>query len=141
MTFYQTVASPAVGKVNKAVKAGRLDKMPCAVCGASKVEGHHANGYEGAAALDVTWLCKTHHLIAHGRRRLYSWEKPGRRRAYLATTGRRAYHGRQFLVADWASPTRLLWALEQMWSFLRTDEEREAFVETVRRLADKGEPA
>jgi hypothetical protein len=53
--------------VQKAVKDGVLQREPCKVCGAKRTVGHHARGYEGAAALDVDWLCAQHHAVAHAR--------------------------------------------------------------------------
>ncbi len=44
------------------MKTGKIKKRPCAVCGSSKSEMHHAN-YEFPNA--VTWLCKQHHEQEH----------------------------------------------------------------------------
>lgn len=49
-------------RVSNAVRDGRLERLPCEVCGAPTVEAHH-NDY--AAPLDVRWLCKVHHEAAH----------------------------------------------------------------------------
>lgn len=46
-------------KVYRAVKAGKLERLPCEVCGDPKSEAHHHHGYE--SALDVQWLCRLHH--------------------------------------------------------------------------------
>lgn len=51
-------------KVGTEIAAGRLQKLPC-YCGETKVQAHHPRGYEGAAALDVEWLCGPHHREAH----------------------------------------------------------------------------
>ena len=51
--------------VQKALQSGALTRGPCAACGAQSVEAHHPNGYEGPAALDVTFLCRAHHADAH----------------------------------------------------------------------------
>ena len=48
--------------VGNAVKAGRIQKHPCFICGSEKVQGHHPN-YD--APLDVIWLCVPHHRAAH----------------------------------------------------------------------------
>jgi hypothetical protein len=48
-----------------AIKKGVLIPMPCEVCGSEKTEGHH---WDYSKPLDVRWLCKTHHLEAHGGR-------------------------------------------------------------------------
>jgi hypothetical protein len=50
--------------VSNAVRDGRLTKMPCEVCGAS-AQAHHDNYEE---PLNVTWLCRQHHLETHGKR-------------------------------------------------------------------------
>jgi transcriptional regulator with GAF, ATPase, and Fis domain len=56
------------GRVNYALKTGRLVRQPCDVCGAAKVEAHHHNGYDLEHALDVQWLCKAHHEVIHPTR-------------------------------------------------------------------------
>lgn len=48
--------------VGNAIRDGRLQKLPCFVCGADKVEGHHPD-YD--APLDVVWLCAVHHKEIH----------------------------------------------------------------------------
>lgn len=51
--------------VKTAIRAGRLVRWPvCAVpeCTRTKVEGHHAD-YDNP--LGVTWLCTSHHRLAH----------------------------------------------------------------------------
>jgi hypothetical protein len=51
--------------VYQAIKAGKLTKLPCQVCGALRVHAHHPHGYEGKAIYDVVWLCALHHKQAH----------------------------------------------------------------------------
>jgi hypothetical protein len=48
--------------VNNAVRDGRLEKTPCAICGTeANVQGHHK---DYAKPLDVVWLCaKCHHRV------------------------------------------------------------------------------
>ena len=48
----------------KAVKAGRVQKKPCEVCGSSKVDGHHE---DYCKPLEVRWLCRRHHGEEHRR--------------------------------------------------------------------------
>lgn len=48
--------------VYKALKAGRLVKMPCARCGNPQSEAHHA---DYAKHFDVTWLCRDCHEAEH----------------------------------------------------------------------------
>jgi hypothetical protein len=49
-------------QVEWAVRKGQLERHPCFVCGAQKVEGHHPD-YD--RPLDVVWLCVPHHRQAH----------------------------------------------------------------------------
>lgn len=50
--------------VNNALRDGRLQKMPCWICGSEQVEGHHPD-YD--SPLDVVWLCPIHHKEIHLR--------------------------------------------------------------------------
>ena len=52
-------------ELTKAIRDGVLTPVPCEICGNPKVEGHHE---DYSRPLDVIWLCKTHHLEAHGGR-------------------------------------------------------------------------
>jgi hypothetical protein len=54
----QAVARHAV---NNAVRDGRLERLPCEICGASA----HAHHDDYAKPLDVRWLCPVHHKEAH----------------------------------------------------------------------------
>ena len=55
-------------RTRRALAAGQLARQPCAVCTAPGVEPHHRR-YDGDDAhLDVEWLCKEHHELAHGHR-------------------------------------------------------------------------
>lgn len=47
--------------VGNAIKAGRIKKQPCWVCGSNAV-AHHPD-YD--RPLDVVWLCQPHHKQAH----------------------------------------------------------------------------
>ncbi len=55
----------AYRKLFKAIKQGKVIKIPCEVCGEKQSEGHH-NDYEQPLA--VTWLCPQHHKDVHERR-------------------------------------------------------------------------
>lgn len=48
--------------VSNAVRDGRLLRVPCEVCGAVNSEAHHE---DYSKPLEVVWLCKLHHEIAH----------------------------------------------------------------------------
>ncbi len=47
-------------KVGRAIKDGRLIKKSCEVCRKEKTEAHHSDYRK---YLDVTWLCRKHHMI------------------------------------------------------------------------------
>lgn len=50
-----------------ALRQGKLESGPCAVCGCTKnIDGHHT---DYTKPLDVVWLCKTHHREEHKRLR------------------------------------------------------------------------
>ena len=49
-------------KVAARMAARILERKPCEVCGAEKVEAHHEDYYK---PLDVNWLCKRHHAERH----------------------------------------------------------------------------
>lgn len=51
--------------VNNHIAKGKLKKLPCVECGDIKTEGHHTNYLE---PLNVTWLCRPHHMKAHKKR-------------------------------------------------------------------------
>jgi hypothetical protein len=48
--------------VSNALRDGRLQRQPCEVCGATKVEAHHD---DYSRPLAVRWLCVEHHNAAH----------------------------------------------------------------------------
>lgn len=50
--------------VGNAVRDGRLERLPCEVCGDPKSQGHHD---DYSKPLDVRWLCFTHHREHHGQ--------------------------------------------------------------------------
>lgn len=50
--------------VTNAVRDHRLTKQPCAMCGSARSEAHHT---DYSKPLDVTWLCRPHHLAEHGK--------------------------------------------------------------------------
>lgn len=47
--------------LGNAVRAGRVEKLPCLICG-ENAEAHHPD-YD--RPLDVVWLCRPHHMQAH----------------------------------------------------------------------------
>lgn len=52
----------AVAKINNSIALGKLEKLPCWVCGSLKVDAHHP-AYD--QQLNVVWLCRKHHLQLH----------------------------------------------------------------------------
>jgi len=48
--------------VTRAVKAGKLERQPCCVCGSVKSMAHHES-YD--RPLDVVWYCQPHHKARH----------------------------------------------------------------------------
>jgi hypothetical protein len=48
--------------VKDALKAGKIQKLPCLVCGEIKVEAHHT---DYSRPIDIVWLCKPHHIELH----------------------------------------------------------------------------
>lgn len=50
--------------VDIAIRAGRLTPQPC-WCGDVETDAHHHRGYAPEHALDVVWLCRRHHALAH----------------------------------------------------------------------------
>jgi len=64
-TYIKTKKYPkplAVTMVGNAIKAGKILKAPCVVCGDLKSEGHHEDYNK---PLDVVWLCIRHHSDRH----------------------------------------------------------------------------
>ena len=49
-------------EVGRAIKKGILLRNPCEICGVVKVEAHHD---DYAKPLEVTWLCRKHHVAHH----------------------------------------------------------------------------
>lgn len=48
--------------VDNALRRGKLTKKPCDVCGNPKVDAHHEDYNK---PLEVRWLCRKHHVLAH----------------------------------------------------------------------------
>lgn len=55
----------AGAKLRYTVRTGKIERMPCEVCGSTeKVQGHH-DSYRVGFELDVRWLCQDHHKAWH----------------------------------------------------------------------------
>jgi hypothetical protein len=50
--------------VRAAIRAGKLKREPCVLCKRPRTEAHHFNY---ARPLAVSWLCRRHHMWAHGK--------------------------------------------------------------------------
>lgn len=48
--------------VSRAVKSGKLKRLPCEVCGDQNSQAHHE---DYSRPLDVVWLCRKHHRQRH----------------------------------------------------------------------------
>lgn len=48
--------------IRNGVAAGKIERMPCEVCGVAKSEAHHD---DYGKPYDVRWLCKLHHNELH----------------------------------------------------------------------------
>jgi hypothetical protein len=46
--------------VKSAIRAGKLEKIPCEVCGNQNSEAHHDDHKK---QLEIRWLCKKHHIM------------------------------------------------------------------------------
>jgi ferredoxin len=44
------------------VRMGRIQRMPCEVCGKLETEADHDQGYDKENRFKVRWLCREHHL-------------------------------------------------------------------------------
>lgn len=48
--------------VGNALRAGKLKRLPCQVCGTAPSQAHHR---DYSKPLEVLWLCRSHHAEAH----------------------------------------------------------------------------
>jgi hypothetical protein len=55
----------AVTALGNAIRDGKIKKQPCEVCGSIHSQAHHD---DYSKPLEVRWLCRTHHLEAHGKK-------------------------------------------------------------------------
>jgi hypothetical protein len=58
----QKVRIAARRTVRNAIKAGRLERKPCEVCGDLEVQAHHD---DYSQPLKVRWVCVAHHRLIH----------------------------------------------------------------------------
>lgn len=57
-----TARKEARSAVGHAIRDGKIDRLPCCICGSEKSEAHHV-AYN--LPLDVVWLCDKHHKEVH----------------------------------------------------------------------------
>ena len=50
--------------VSRTLKAGKIKREPCALCGAKETQAHHE---DYSKPLEVIWLCRKCHLLMHGK--------------------------------------------------------------------------
>ncbi len=48
--------------VYRAIKRGQLERKPCSICGVAPADAHHE---DYSRQLEVTWLCRGHHMARH----------------------------------------------------------------------------
>ena len=48
--------------INIAIRAGKITRQPCQVCGAPDAQAHHPDYRQ---PLTVRWLCRVHHIAHH----------------------------------------------------------------------------
>lgn len=58
--------SSANQRLVRAVRAGKIKKLPCMICGDENTVGHHVS-YD--LPYDVSWLCQSHHKQLHAEHR------------------------------------------------------------------------
>ena len=51
-------------KVSNSIRYGKLHRKPCEVCSDQQSEAHHTDYRK---PLQITWLCRKHHLEAEGK--------------------------------------------------------------------------
>ena len=61
----------AKSAVSNAVRDGRLEKKSCELCGDPRAQAHH---WDYSKPLDVQWLCRSCHLMVHGKQ-AYEFEQ------------------------------------------------------------------
>ena len=54
--------SRARSTLRRSVWLGKIDKLPCSICGELKVEAHHQ---DYTKPLEVIWFCRIHHEKHH----------------------------------------------------------------------------
>ena len=58
----EKIKNKARNTVSRAIKGGKLERLPCQKCGELKVQAHHE---DYSKPLEVVWLCTIHHKEIH----------------------------------------------------------------------------
>jgi len=58
----QKLKANARAYANVYLNRGKIKKENCSICGSTESQMHHKDYYK---PLEVTWLCRDHHLILH----------------------------------------------------------------------------
>jgi len=59
-------------EVQRAIRDGKMNRMPCERCGSEKTEAHHEDYLK---LLEVNWLCPRHHKARHKELRRIFFDK------------------------------------------------------------------
>lgn len=129
--------------LRQAVADGKILKPDtCSACGdvcsREDLDAHHHNGYEGDAALQVTWLCKSCHGLEHGGAWLITDDQ--RRQAVKTRMERYTHEERSAMsLSRGTAEERSAWVRKgaQKVNASRTPEERSAL---ARKAALTGTP-
>lgn len=60
--------------VKWALQAGKIERLPCIICGDAESEAHHSS-YAKDMRLCVTWLCRDHHGQLHREHARYEAQR------------------------------------------------------------------
>lgn len=60
----KTQKGRAWSATGKAIRAGKLIRLSCEVCGAAEAQAHHD---DYSKPLDIRWLCRSHHKLHHSQ--------------------------------------------------------------------------
>lgn len=67
---YRVLVNRAHVVLSAGRQSGAMNPSPCAICGKTRVQGHHDNYFEPSR---VIWLCPKHHSFQHKRHQKIQW--------------------------------------------------------------------